>query len=64
MGTPAGVRNWLCQKILVRRADFQQFAIPQSLKGSARLRITVTASYEKDQIRSLCEAIKRNSLSA
>jgi 8-amino-7-oxononanoate synthase len=28
-------------------------------KGSARLRITVTASHKEDQIRSLCEAIKR-----
>jgi 7-keto-8-aminopelargonate synthetase-like enzyme len=28
-------------------------------KGSARLRITVTAAHEKDQIRSLCQMIKR-----
>ena len=34
---------------------------PSVAKGSARLRITVTALHREDQIHSLCEAIKRNS---
>jgi 8-amino-7-oxononanoate synthase len=32
---------------------------PTVARGSARLRITVTAAHEKNQIRSLCEAIKK-----
>src|SRR6266704_2299713 len=32
---------------------------PTVAKGSARLRVTVTASHGENQIRSLCEAIKR-----
>ncbi len=32
---------------------------PTVAKGSARLRVTVTALHEEDQIRSLCRAIKR-----
>jgi 8-amino-7-oxononanoate synthase len=37
---------------------------PTVAKGSARLRITVTASHEEDQIRSLCDAIKRLSITS
>jgi len=32
---------------------------PSVAKGAARLRITVTASHEEDQIRSLCQTIER-----
>ena len=32
---------------------------PTVARGSARLRITVTSSHEEDQIRALCEAIKK-----
>jgi 8-amino-7-oxononanoate synthase len=35
---------------------------PTVAKGSARLRITVTAAHQEDQIRSLCQAIKGNLL--
>jgi 8-amino-7-oxononanoate synthase len=34
---------------------------PTVAKGSARLRITVTAAHQEDQIKALCQAIKRNS---
>jgi 8-amino-7-oxononanoate synthase len=37
---------------------------PTVAKGSARLRITVTASHDEDQIRALCHAIKRLSKTA
>ncbi len=32
---------------------------PTVAKGAARLRITVTAAHEEDQIRSLCKAIRK-----
>ena len=32
---------------------------PTVAKGAARLRITVTAAHQEDQIRALCNAIKR-----
>jgi 8-amino-7-oxononanoate synthase len=35
---------------------------PTVPKGAARLRITVTAAHQEDHVRSLCKAIKRNSL--
>jgi 8-amino-7-oxononanoate synthase len=35
---------------------------PTVAKGSARLRVTVSASHEEDHIRALCHAIKGNSL--
>jgi 7-keto-8-aminopelargonate synthetase-like enzyme len=37
---------------------------PTVAKGAARLRITVTALHQEDQIHSPCEAIKRNSAAA
>ena len=35
---------------------------PSVAKGAARLRITVTSAHQEDHVRSLCEAIKGNSL--
>jgi 8-amino-7-oxononanoate synthase len=32
---------------------------PTVAKGSARLRITVTAAHQEDQIKALCQAVKR-----
>src|SRR6059058_3722344 len=37
----------------------QAIRYPTVARGAARLRITVTASHEENQIRSLCQAIKR-----
>jgi 8-amino-7-oxononanoate synthase len=37
---------------------------PTVAKGAARMRITVTASHEENQIRSLCQAIKRLSVAS
>jgi len=34
---------------------------PTVAKGAARLRITVTAAHQEDQIKALCQAIRRNS---